>query len=181
MNLSEYNKPIPGVVSGVYYGQNERLDEINNRIEARNVPDKPLPPNFDPRPVLTKYALFPMLDNRMPTNVPIQSNYKYSLENTFTPPVMAMGPVSGYINNVHKESELRNQFFAHQRGADQGIYVPSSDSDLYKVYIPSAPSVQPYPLLFSTPSFNQTQHANLINAPHIGKDTFHNNTRTQLR
>ena len=181
MNLSEYGKPFEGVVSGVQYGQFERLDEINNRIEARNVPDKPLPPNFDPRPVLTKYALFPMLDNRMPATVPIQPNYKYSLENTFTPAVMARGPVSGFINNVHKESELRNQFFAHQRGADQGVYVPSSESDLYKVYIPSSPSVQPYPLLFSTPTFNQEQHANLVNAPHVGKDVFHNNTRTQLR
>ena len=181
MNLSEYGKPFEGVVSGVYYGQYERAAEIDNRMEVRNVPDQPLPSNFDPRPVLTKYTLFPMLDNRMPATVPIQPIYNYSLENNFTPPVMATGPVSGFINNVHKESELRNQFFAHQKGADSAVYVPSSDSDLYKVYIPSTPSLQPYPLLFSTPTFNQGQHANLVNAPQIGKDVFHNNTRTQLR
>jgi len=181
MNLSNYDQTIPGLPNGVYYGQYERNDEINIRILDRDVPDQPLPPNFDPRPVMTKYALFPMLDNRMPANVPIQPNYNYSLETNFTPPVQSCGPVSGYVNHVATENQLRNQYFAIQRGADQAIYVPKSDSDLYKVYIPSTPSEQLYPLLFIEPAFSQTKHPNVANAPHIGRDTFHNNTRSQLK
>ena len=35
MNLSEYNKKMPepmGLSSGVFYGQNERIDELNTRL-----------------------------------------------------------------------------------------------------------------------------------------------------
>ena len=83
MNLSEYNKKMPepmGLSSCVFYGQNERIDELNTRILARNKPDAPLPPNFDPRPTLTKYSVFPILDARMPATVPILNNYNYSLQ-----------------------------------------------------------------------------------------------------
>jgi hypothetical protein len=56
----------------LYQGQFDRTDELNNRILERNEPDKPLAPNFSPRPVLTKYSHFPMLDSRMPATVPIK-------------------------------------------------------------------------------------------------------------
>ena len=94
---------------------------------------------------------------------------------------MKNGPVSGFINNVQLESNLRNQTYALNRGNDKTTYVPSSDSDLYNVYIPSSPSEQPHPELFSTPVLNQQLHPNIQNAPHIGKDRFHNSTRVQLR
>jgi len=184
--MSQYDSTrssIPGLVNGVEYGQYDRQCEINSRILSRNQSDKPLPPNFDPRPVLTKYSLFPILDNRPPSSVAIQPNYNYSLETNFTPPVQMRGPVSGFINHVNDESQLRNQYFALQRGADQGVYVPSSRSDLYNVTIPvpSAPEAQPYPLLFDEYQPNQYCHPNLTAHPKIGSDTFHNNTRTQLR
>jgi hypothetical protein len=114
-------------------------------------------------------------------------NYKsqpinYSLETNFTPPVMSVGPVSGFINNVNTESTLRNQFFALQKGADQSVYIPSSNSDLYKVTVVSRPEEQPYPLLFENGIvIDKSLHSNIRNNPHIGKDTFHNYTRTQLR
>lgn len=56
------NNKIYGVVEGVFYGQNERTDELNNRIIERNYPDIPLKPNYDPRPISTKYSHFPMID-----------------------------------------------------------------------------------------------------------------------
>jgi len=172
-----------GVVEGVFYGQNCRVDELNDRIFDRFHPDHTLPPNFETRPVSTKYSLFPMMDKRMPAKVPIESNYDYSLETNFTPPVMASGPVNGFVNNVNVESSLRNQFFALQKGADLGEYIPSKESDLYKVTVVSRPEEQPYPLLFEQGLHidRTTVHPNVLACPNIGKDNFHNYTRTQLR
>ena len=120
-----------------------------------------------------------MLDSRMPTNVPIEPNYDYSLHKSFTPPVEQIAPVSGFINNVGIESDLRNQNYALHKGNDQSVYVPSSDSDMYKVYIPSKPSEQPHPGLFDRYELCQKTHP-IVN-DNIGKDRFHNNTRTQLK
>jgi hypothetical protein len=50
-----------GVCKGIYYGQNERVDELNTRIQSRHFPDVDLPPNFDPRPVSTRFCLFPVV------------------------------------------------------------------------------------------------------------------------
>jgi hypothetical protein len=181
MDIQDANKKVENLPEYLYQGQFARTDELNHRILERNVPDSQLPPNFTPRPTLSKYSLFPMLDSRKPANVPIENNYNYSLSSNFTPTLMKNGPVSGFINNVQLESNLRNQTYALNRGNDKTTYVPSSDSDLYKVYIPSSPSEQPHPELFSTPVLNQQLHPNIQNAPHIGKDRFHNSTRVQLR
>ena len=181
MDLSEYSNTIVGVPHGVLYGQFERVDEINQRMMDRQTPDYALAPNFDPRPVMTKYSVFPMLNSRMKPTVPIQSNFDYSVETNFTPPLMARGPVSGFINNVEVETTLRNQRVSLQKGADQGVYIPSSTSDLYNVSVVSRPAEQPYPLLFQAPTFDHSTNPNLISAPQIGRDFFHNNTRTQLR
>jgi len=180
MELSDPNK-IYGVVDGIIYGQYDRLDEINSRIFERSVPDPYLPPNFNPRPVPTKYTVFPILDKRMPAKVPIHPSYDYSLETSFTPPVSKKGPVSGYFNNVDLENHLRNQYFALQKGADQSVYIPNKESDLYKVYVPSRPSTQPHPNLFQQYALDQDLHANIQAVPNLGREVFNNNTRVQLR
>jgi hypothetical protein len=100
MDLNDENNTIPNLPNYLSYGQNERVDELNARILERDVPDKTLAPNFSPRPVTTKYALFPMLDSRMPSTTPIEHNYNYSITTNFTPPLMKKGPVSGFINPV---------------------------------------------------------------------------------
>ena len=164
----------------LYRGQHDRTDELNERILERSEPENPLAPNFSPRPVLTRYSRFPMLDARMPANVPINPSYNYSLHKEFTPPVEKIAPVSGFINNVNVESDLRNQNYALHKGNDEVVYVPSSDSDLYKVYIPSAPSKQPHPGLFNRYELSQILHPNVQDSA-VGKERFHNNTRTQLR
>jgi hypothetical protein len=91
-------------------------------------------------------------------------------------------PPSGFFNNVDTETILRNQTFALQRGAEQSVYVPSSNSDLYKVNVPqgSIRDPQPPPELFYRPQFDQTLHQNVQGA-NIGRDRFFNHTRTQLR
>ena len=177
MDLSEYNKKMVGVHEGVQYGQNERVDELNSRISNRFYPDAPLAPNFNTRPVPTKYAVFPALNARMPANVAIDSNYDYALESNFTPPVGFKAPPSGFLNNVDTESTLRNQFFGLQK-SDQSVYIPSTNSDLYKVTVVSTPSEQTHPLLFERPVFS---NSNAVCDSAIGNDMFHNYTRTQLR
>jgi len=180
MNLND-NQKIFGLPNYLYQGQHDRTDELNFRILERDVSDKPLEPNFSPRPVLSRYSRFPMIDARMPANEPITPKYDYSLSNNFTPPVMKIAPVSGYINNVQEESHLRNQIYPLSKGNDAHTYVPSSNSDLYKVVIPSSMSVQPYPGLFEQSQFSQELHPNIRNQSTIGANTFNNNTRTQLR
>ena len=62
MNLQE-NQNIHGIPSGVAYGQFERVDEINSRLSSRNIPDSPLEPHYDLRPVQTKRTFFPIVKN----------------------------------------------------------------------------------------------------------------------
>ena len=82
---------------------------------------------------------------------------------------------------IFQESSLRNQYFGLQRGAPQFEYIPSSQSDLYKVDIatPSRVEEQPYPGLFDIPSNIITSESKLH--ANIGADRFFNNTRIQLR
>jgi hypothetical protein len=165
-----------GVIDGIYYGQNDRIDELNHRIVERQFSDSPLQPNYDPRPVPTKYALYPMINRRTSIKEPALPYPVYNSSVLFHPGSRA--PPSGF--SVDTETTLRNQHFALQHGANQGVYVPSSESDLYKIKIVSRPSVQPNPYLFEKPVLDTQPHPNVANSL-IGRDTFFNNTRTQLR
>ncbi len=183
MNLSEPNK-IQGLIPetpGILYGQFERVDELNERILGRFYPDMPLQPNIDVRSVPTKYAHFPVIDRIPIPNIPIFKAPYYSMETNFTP-ANCRGPIDGYLSNVNLESSLRNQFFALQRGAPQNEYIPSSQSDLYKVQMadPSKVDAQPYPGLFDRYHPGATMKPTKL-AANIGSDRFFNNTRVQLR
>jgi hypothetical protein len=100
-NVMELNNPtkMPGVVEGVYYGQNERVDEINSRYQERQFADSPLAPNFSPRPVPTKYAVFPMVNHRTPAKDSIRSYPEYSPADNFNPGT-ANAPPSGYYSHI---------------------------------------------------------------------------------
>lgn len=176
----EYNSNnlLYGVQQGIIYGQNERVDELNERLYSRNIPDISLAPNFDPRPVPTKYALFPLINRRKESNVRINPMVNHNVDINFNPS-NRVGPPQGYIVNVDVETMLRNQGIALQHGADDNVYVPSSNSDLYKVFVPSKPSVQPHPELFNKQTY-QTYNANNVHK-NIGNSRFFNHTRTQLR
>lgn len=172
------NDQIIGVPDKLYYGQYERIDELNNRITSRQFPDNPLEPNYDLRPVATKYALYPILD-RQPKSAS-DTEYKiYNISN-FNPSTK-MSPVSGYFSNIDTETKLRNQTEALQHGAVKGVYIPSSNSDLYNTTVISNYTIeQPYPGLFTRTEFSNQIHPNLqYNS--IGNDIFNNHTRTQLR
>ena len=168
-----------GIVNGCYYGQMDRVDELNGRIQNRQLPDIPLRPNYDPRPVDTKRSRFPIIDRRKPVK---ESQYGYldnSMANHFYP-ASKNGPPKEYLEQIDTETWLRNQTVALQHGANQGVYVPSSNSDLYKPTITPPPtSLMPlHPLL--RPDLSSYRSSGVVDGS-IGKDSFFNHTRTQLR
>ena len=128
---------------------------------------------------MKKYALFPIVNRRKPVIEERLPYVDYNQAVNFTPTV-SKGPVSGYMNNIDTETVLRNQTFAKQSGLGQDMYVPSSNSDLYKVSVVSRPTEQPHIGLFSKNTFSNRPHPNVENTT-IGKDNFFNHTRTQLR
>lgn len=163
---------------GIIYQQYERLNELNDRIASRQFSDRPLQPNYDPRPVSTKYSHFPIIDRRKSTPpTPLVKYLEYSPETNFAS-ISGKGTVDGFLRNVNTESTLRNQYFALQN-ANQAVYVPSSSSDLYGFSAVGRQETQTHPSLFYQPSFDSTPNANINSA--IGSDRFFNHTRTQLR
>uniref|UniRef100_A0A6C0JMZ8 Uncharacterized protein n=1 Tax=viral metagenome TaxID=1070528 RepID=A0A6C0JMZ8_9ZZZZ len=181
MDLQLDNNKILGVPEGVSYGQHERVDELNTRINTRYFPDSPLQPNFDPRSIPTKYSHFPIINRRKPMHEHVVPYLDYNQTINFNPGTQR-APPNGYINNVDTETILRNQMFALQRGGNQGVYIPSSESELYRSYVPSGSinDPQPHPNLFYRQQFDQSPHPN-VQGNNIGRDKFFNHTRTQLR
>lgn len=140
-----------GVVNGVYLCNQERVNEINDRISDRNIPSTSLQPQYGIRPVSTKYGYMPVLDQYKKPNIKLNNYKSYSTKNVFNPG-NAQAPWSGFANNVNVESELRNQFFALQK-CEQSAFVPSSNSDLYKTTVSYKAVQQTHPLLFDKPEF----------------------------
>ena len=162
-----------GIIQGFYSGQQDRVDELNDRIFSRYVPDNNLRPNYDPRPVSTKYAFFPVIDRKTPSEIPMK---QYLGEANGFLPSTNNAPT---IRNIDTETVLRNQTVALQHGIGQNEYVPSSESDLFKTTVVSRQSDQPFPRLFIKPTFSTNQPT--IANQSIGKSDFFNYTRNQLR
>ena len=167
-----------GIIQGFYSGQQDRVDELNTRIQSRFVPDNALRPNYDPRPVSTKYALFPTIDRKTPSTEYL-GGATFDLGEASTPSFSPLINNSPFIRNIDTETILRNQTVALQNGIGQSVYVPSSTSDLYTTTVVSRPSEQPFPDLFVKPTFSTNIPP--ITNQNIGKSDFFNFTRTQLR
>jgi hypothetical protein len=165
------NSRFYGVPEGVYYGQNERVDEVNDRISSRQFSDQPLQPSFDMRPMPTKYSLFPVINRRKEVKEQLHNYPDYNCKSNFNPATTA--PPCGFFNHIDIETNLRNQQI------NKPVFVPELNGDLYKVKVVSRHSVQPHSLLF-TPLDLYNPNPNMINK-NIGKDLFSNHTRTQLR
>lgn len=184
--ISEVDEPIinSSYPEYLYYGQFERTDDIDKRIYERTLStDIQLRPNFDPRPLNTRHAIFPMEDppEKKRAFVPIRKYLEYDTTNTFSP-IQSKGPVEGYLRNINTESSLRNQFFGLQHGAIQSSYIPSSTSDLYNVQVPYVLNgvEQPFPLLFEKNKYHTSGNEKIHNSS-IGKEIFNNATKQQLR
>ena len=112
--------------NSVFICNNDRVDEINQRILARNTTTDNLDILFDSRPESTKYTLLPSVNNKHHDNI---INSAYNVKTCFNPG-NTKGPWSGYVTNVNDESVLRNQVCALQK-FPQAEYIPNSNSDLY--------------------------------------------------
>jgi len=164
-----------GFMNYVYFCGHDRNGEINTRIYERNIPSHTLQAQFSNRPISTKYDMMSILDRRALPTVPVIRQPTYNISNTFNPGNDA-GPWSGYASNINDESRIRNQFFARQE-CGQGIYIPSTTSDLYQVNVVGRQEQQPFPDLFSTPDlqpFNPNPYG-------LGKNFFDNCTRQQIK
>jgi hypothetical protein len=163
-----------GVVKGVALCNLERTFELSDRMYKRNVPPHTLQPQFGIRPVPTKYATMPILDQRTIPTVPIDKTPPYTVSNQFNPGDR-QSPWNGFAANVNQESKLKNMFFALQN-CEQGDYIPSSDSDMYKHRVPDSNRVEnPFHYL------SQPQHFDNFNPNtcNIGQNFFNNATRVQ--
>jgi len=156
-----------------------RTEELNERVSSRNIPSAPLQPQFDIRPLSTKYSMMPIFDRRPIPTVSINVLPTYNISNTFNPGnAQASAPWAGFATNVNDESRLRNQFFAIQRGACQSVYIPSMYSDMYEVNVPSNDNViQPFPSLFEKGQFEDFNPCPKDN----GYNLFNNFTRCQIK
>ena len=173
--LSPYGAPF-----GMILGQDNRVEELNNRITDRTFPDIDFKPNFSPRPVMTKYTLLPIIDQRQTPTVKINPYLDYYPEVMFNPG-NDRGPISGYLNRVDLETDLRNQTRPLVPVDVTGNqYIPSLSSDLYSVNITTKDMVvQPHPGLFDTFDY-QSSRTNLEDKA-VGGDLFNNCTRIQIR
>ena len=166
-----------GVIDGVYICNDNHVEELNERIYDRNLPSGVIQSaKIHTRPVSTKYAVMPILDQRQVATVPLNHYPTFNTSTTFTPGIERNGPWSGFVSNVNVESQLRNQFFALQN-CQQAKYVPSSNSDLYDVKVSGRNVEQPFPELFNKPEF-ESFNPNTCN---IGKNIFDNCTRQQVK
>jgi hypothetical protein len=164
-----------GVVNKLYICNQERARQLNDRISDRNIPSAPLQPQYSMRPVLSKYSVMPILDQRATPSVSMGSFPVFNPEQTFNPG-NAQAPWSGFSSSVNTESILRNQVFALQN-CERAYYVPSSKSDMYNVRVPEKYVEQPHPDLFNRQQFcnhNPNEH-NLANK------FFNNSTRTDVK
>lgn len=156
----------------------QRHQTISARMYQRNLPSQPLQPYLEARPVLTKYTILPVIDQRRPNNTPLMQQPTYSMRQTFNPG-NDTAPWSGYASNVNDESELRNQIFGLQK-CSQSVYIPSSNSSLYKVGWKKDSSVsQPFPELFNKQKFNPINPNS--HPDRVGFALFHNATRQQTK
>ena len=172
----------PEIQNNIYIAPDNRVEELNTRILHRTNISTNLMPNFDPRPTPTKYSLFPNTDvHQRPINVASDRKYLDYYPEVIFYPGNSKAPVSGFLNNIDIETDLRNQNIPLHKSDLPIQYIPSKTSDLYQTVVPggSLNEPQPYPLLFEQYSFSQSIHPNI--QPNIGTNTFYNHTRTQLR
>jgi len=182
MEYIKHENLLDGVHRGAWFGQNDRIDELNGRIYSRNIADVPLSPNFDPRPIATKQSVFPVINSRSPVTEPIRQAIRFHQDIHFAPTNNTRVNADIYFSNIDVETSLRNQTTALQHGASQGVFIPSSKSDLYNSTkcVAGRNESQPFPHLFKVaPSkFHTDIPENLTG---IGRNSFFNHTRNQLR
>ena len=158
------------IINGVCIRNDNYVNEINQRIFSRNIPDRPLEPNLSFYPTPTKYVKMPVVNIRRQTEQNLTQFPVYDIHKQFNPG-NSRAPWNGFANNVDVESHLKNTFFALQK-CDQRQFVPSSNSMMYSYSLPNLPPKN-HGLLFEVPE--TTSHRSEFNDNEI----FYNSTRCQ--
>lgn len=107
-------------------------NELNLKINKRYFPSDSLQPNFDPRPLSTKYSLlnFPLENKHIDNNsTPLISYDRYNNHKIFYPG-NSRAPISHFLDNIDTDTILKNQ---HRRltARDGPNYIPHLKSDLF--------------------------------------------------
>ena len=158
----------------------ENQNAINNDIYQRNIPSENMQISLPQRSVSTKYAHFPILDSRRESNVLLNYTRPYDNNQMFFPGTRKPH-FCRFAQNVDLESNLRNQFFALQK-ADQAVYVPNSNSNMYEnnINFINTNKNLDNELLFNNNNGDfDNFNPNLSNK--IGNEIFLNSTRVQLK
>ena len=189
-NINSNNFNNSKAVKGVFYCNQDRLEELNKRIFERNIPSRQFQCQFSNRPVSTKFEHFQTISKNHSINNTITNTDEkilhqpiYNIKNDFNPGTSA--PPQGYLNNIDDESRLNRQFFANQNSY-QSKWIPSTNSSLYKTDLFSITENQPYPRLFmdyNKPNQEKIENRkdNFCDKYNIGKDLWQNSTRNQLK
>jgi hypothetical protein len=146
----------------------QQQTELNRRMYERNIPSNyGVQPQFDPRPVATKYTHMHIFDTTTTGNNTQKNSNIFNVNQGFIPGSEA--PWSGYASNIDVETKLLN---------NRNNYMASTNSDMYSAQVPVSNTVsQPFPNLFKISPILSTQKC----IPKIGDELFNNSTRTQLR
>ena len=107
-------------------------NELNIQINKRHFPSSDLQPNFDPRPLSTKYTelTYPLDNKTIPTDSqPLRTYEYYSTQKVFFPG-NSKAPVGHFLDNIDVESTLKNQFQTLTKN-DGPNYIPHKKSDLF--------------------------------------------------
>lgn len=99
---------------------------MNEEIYKRNIPDKTLKPNYDYRPISTKYM---DINKNEEKTIIKEPKLKYNMSDKFNPGYR--GEVDRYFLLIDKESYIRNQNNKNKK-YDSNKYVPEMNSDLYE-------------------------------------------------
>jgi hypothetical protein len=162
------------------------VDEINQKMFARNIASGNLDTLLDQRPQPTKYVM--PFQNIYP---PCRSQTVYYKGSNDFNPGNKLGAWSGFATNINHESILRNQIYANQK-FPQASYAPNSTSELYNSTMPKLLDNDvetQFPALFNGNIVKEDNHNNLANPnkpipsylKNLGNNLFNNDTRQQLK
>ena len=151
-------------------------NELNIKINKRHFPSSGLQPNFDPRPLSTKYSLlnYPVENKYIDDESAPLINYERYDSGKIFYPGNARAPIEHFLDNIDTDSALRNQYQRLTKH-DGPNYIPNKNSDL-----------------FVETKYEDNKEKNLYKLPHkvrgtntkkcdLAPNTFFNHTRNNVK